>query len=484
MASLRLAMDAAFWDLNVSSTQNLEGTARSVPGEPVPLGLARSSRTLRPQQLSFLANAFPLGLIPSFAPTSRKDVGSFAIQSLLLAPASENWWMGLVGQFRPRKLISSIKKEVEVALGDELEWTVVKDVAKHFLDKSLYSLGLFSQFSLTPDTSILFNVEKHGDKKGRRTKAMLLHKLPGHDITVEAAWPELFVDSKGNYWDVPNSVSVDVSSLVSDSGLRYRFGLHKNGGQPEALSSLSSDIPLTLMPGVCAKAAFSYEKSMDLWREKEKIDRGSRGRRPVKQTPQLFSYDERLKEPHAAISGIFGGTCSAWFGGDGNANVSVGSHQDVSETTHSVTFSPKRKQFNADMFGSLLYTLQLGKFREDFNDLTRIDARLDIYSASSFMKGVGHLISDIVMGRVDREVNPLATPRLNLILQQQVAGPIVFRMDSRVSLGSLSGKPFPHVEDIMFGLSYSFRLLKSGKLLAWFSPKRKEAMVELRLFEF
>lgn len=66
----------------------------------------------------------------------------------------------------------------------------------------------------------------------------------------------------------------------------------------------------------------------------------------------------------------------------------------------------------------------------------------------------------------------------------QVAGPIVFRMDSRVSLSSPSGKHVPHVDDIMYALSYSLRMLKSGKILAWYSPKRKEAMVELRLFEF
>ncbi|KAJ8499022.1 hypothetical protein OPV22_009574 [Ensete ventricosum] len=460
MASLRLAMDAAFWDLNVSSAQSLEGTARAVPGEAAPLGMARASRLLRPRQLSFLSRAFPLGLVPSFSPTPRKDLGSFAIQSLLLGPSSDWWWMALVGQFRPRKLISNIKKEV--TMGDELEWPQFKDVARHFLDKSLYALGLFSQISLTPETSLLFNVERHGDKTGRRAKAMLLHELPGHDVTIEATWPELFLDSKGNYWDVPTSVSLDVASLIPESGLRYRFGLHKNGGQPEALNSSSPDIPLTLLPGVCAKAAVSYEKSMDFWREQEK---STRARRLVKEPARVSSYDEQLREPHATISGIIGGTYAAWFG-DGNIS------------------NPKRSnQFHADFFGSLCYTIQLGKFNKDFNDLTRISARLDICSASAFMKGVSHLISDTTKGRVDTEFNPLATPRLNVILQQQVAGPIVFSVDSRVSLGSPSGKRMPCVDDAMCGLSYSFRKLKSGKILAWYSPKRKEAMVELRLFE-
>ena len=127
-----------------------------------------------------------------------------------------------------------------------------------------------------------------------------LKQLPNHDVTVEAAWPELFIDKNGKYWDVPTSFSFDVSSLVSDSGLRYRFGLHKNGGDPQTLVSSDGEekIPLALLPGLFAKAAFSYEKNRDFWREKDKKDE--------KEMPWLSSYDERLKEPHASVSAILG----------------------------------------------------------------------------------------------------------------------------------------------------------------------------------
>lgn len=352
------------------------------------------------------------------------------------------------------KLISSVKKEL--TSGDELELPAFKDVAKHFVDKSHYAIGLFSQVSLTEDTSLLFNVERHGERKGRRSKAMLLHKLPNHDVTLEAAWPEIFVDRNGTYWDVPSSVSLDIASLLSDSGLRYRFGIHKNGGHPEAVNSSSSEIPLTLMPGICAKAAFSYEKSRDFWREK---DTSTKSLEVDEEPAWMRSYDVRLKEPHAAISGIIGGTSAAWFDGK----------------------DKKRNPFNVDMFGSICYTFQHGKFKNDFNDLSRIDARLSVYSASAFIKG----FSDIFGGKSDREVDPIASPRLDVILQQQLAGPIVFRMDSRFSLGSsVSGKQSPRVEDVMYSLNYSLRALQSGKVVAWFSPKRKEAMVELRFFEF
>ncbi|GMY22953.1 protein TRIGALACTOSYLDIACYLGLYCEROL 4, chloroplastic [Fagus crenata] len=472
MANLRTAMDSTFWDLNVSSPRNLEGSARSIPGEPLPLDGARASRVLRIQQLSLLGNGFPLGIIPSYGPTAHKELGSFALQTLLLKPAISNWWLGLIGQFRPKKLISSIK--AEFSSGDEFELPGFKDVAKHILDKSLYSLGLCSQLALTPSASIMLSTEGHGERKGRRHKLMFIEKLPNHDITLEAAWPELFIDHKGQYWDVPESISLDLSSLVSESGLRYRFGLHKNSGHPQALNANNGEAPLALMPGLCAKAAFSYEKSQDFWRQKQKLEDIK-----VKTDKGWFwrpSYDVRLREPHSAISGIIGGTCAAWFGGR-KSPVPAASREDEDISLN----AKKRSPLSADLFGSVCYTYQHGNFRKLYGDLTRIDARLDICSASAFARRV---LNGLKRSSVNSAENPVSSPRLNLIFQQQVAGPIVFRVDSRVLLDSSSGRRGPHVEDFIYSLSYSLRLLESGKVVAWYSPKRKEGMIELRLFEF
>ncbi|KAF2291987.1 hypothetical protein GH714_000046 [Hevea brasiliensis] len=405
MANLRTAMDSAFWDQPISSPKTLEGCARSIPGDPFPLDATRSSRALRIQQLSLLGNGFPLGIIPSYSPTSNKDLGSFSLQSVLLKLATSNCWLGLIGQFRPRKLISSIKAELSNA--EELEFSVFKDAAKHFLDKSLYSIGLSSQFSPTPSSSVLLSTERHGEKMRPRYKMMLFQQLPSHDITLEAAWPELFIDHKGRYWDVPESISLDMSSLVSESGFRYRFGIHKSNGHPKAVNAINDEPPLALMPGLCGKASFSYEKSKDLWRKKQtkkdimtKADKGWIWRP---------SYDVRLSEPHAAISGIVGGSCAARFGGWG---YSASTDGDTSTSTG------KRSPFNADFFGSVCYTFQHGKFTKLYGDLTRVDARLDICSAFALTKRALNIFRrSSVSGAAD---NPLSSPRINLILQQQV----------------------------------------------------------------
>ncbi|PIN05422.1 hypothetical protein CDL12_11237 [Handroanthus impetiginosus] len=483
MANLRTAMDAAFWDLNLSTPKTLDGVCKAVPGDPIPLDGARASRSPRNHQLSSLITGYPLGIFPSFSPlANHEDLGSVALQSLLGNVDFGNWWIGLIGQIRPKKLISSIKSEVSAA--EKWELPLLKDAAKHFLDKSLYAIGICSQIALTSSSALLLRTEKHGERKGRRTKAMLVNKLPNHDITLEAAWPELFVDHKGKYWEVPESVSLDCSSLVSDSGLRYRFSIHKNSGHPEAVDSVNAEAPLALLPGLSAKAAFSYEKSKDLWRKKETkedvIIETENGRiwRPA--------YDFRLREPHAAVSGIIGATCEAWLAG-WKGSLSVNPTADVDRSSSGTTDRGRFAadlfgcRFGADLFGSVCYTFQHGKFRKLFGDLTRVDARLDIASASSLAKQVSDVLRN---GQSNGAPNKLSFPRLNLIFQQQVAGPFVFRVDSKFSVDLSSGQHEPQLEDVICSLNYSLQVLGSGKVVAWYSPKRNEGMIELRLFEF
>lgn len=100
-----------------------------------------------------------------------------------------------------------------------------------------------------------------------------------------------------------------------------------------------------------------------------------------------------------------GGTCEAWLHGvEGSHDTSLG--------------TKRRSRFGADLFGSLCCTLQHGRFRNKFGDLTRVDARLDIASASAVAKEVASLFST---AQSNQPTNELCSPRLNLIFQQQVS---------------------------------------------------------------
>ncbi|KAM2695435.1 hypothetical protein EV1_039927 [Malus domestica] len=242
-----------------------------------------------------------------------------------------------------------------------------------------------------------------------------------------------------------------MSSLVSESGC-----VHKNGGHPQTVNSIVGEAPISLMPGFCANAAFSFEKSQDLWRQNETQEdimiQKEKGWcwRP--------SYDMRLKESHAAVSGIFGGSCTAWFQ-DGYNPVAV----DMRGDKGNFRSNKKRSPFHADFFGCLCYTFQHGKFRELYGDPTRIDTRLDICSAPALAKRV---INGLKSSSANSATDPMSSPRINLIFQHQIYGSIVFRPDSRVALDSLCWKHAPHIEDFIYSLSYSLRLIRTGKVVA------------------
>ncbi|KAH9320780.1 hypothetical protein KI387_015419, partial [Taxus chinensis] len=145
----------------------------------------------------------------------------------------------------------------------------------------------------------------------------------------------------------------------------------------------------------------------------------------------------------------------------------------------------QRSPFSADLFASLGCTAQLGKFKKPFLDLTRLEGRLDIGTASAFATGATQLLrkfyrssSSDVQGR-----NALSHPSLAVMLQQQIAGPLSARVDSRFSLDCSSSKCGLHVEEIVYGLDYSLKVLGAAKVLAWYSPTRQEGMVELRLLD-
>ncbi|CAJ1948859.1 unnamed protein product [Sphenostylis stenocarpa] len=464
MARLRTAIDSAFWDLNVASPQCHDGWAKFVPGDPFPVEASIASKVLRPQQFSFLRDGFPLPIVaPSLSPTSPKDLGSLALQTLLLKLSSSRWWLTMTGQFRPRKLIANVKNEISNA--EEFDLSTVKDVVKHFIDKSPFSFGLMSQFAFPPSTSVLLGIEGHGEKQRLRPKVMVYHKLPDHDLTLEAAWPQLFVDHKGKYWDVPQSLSVDMSSLLSPFGLRYRIGIHKNGGNPQQVNATDANPPLSLLPGLCVKAAISYEKIKYFWRDKVAVEEGNE---------EMTPYDVRLGEPHSAVFGTIGSTFASWIW-NGRSFSRTNSTEDSEVSTS------KRSRHNADLFGSVCYTFQHGKFTKKYGDLTRVDARLDISSASALAK---KFLNGSRSSTTDVSEQSSASPRLNLIFQQQVAGPVVFRADSRISLESFAREKGLPVEDFICSLSYSLKSFQSGKVVAWYSPKRKEGMVELRMYEF
>jgi hypothetical protein len=120
-------------------------------------------------------------------------------------------------------------------------------------------------------------------------------QLPHQNLTFQASWPGLFVDKKGAYWDVPLSLSADLASVGSSSGLSYHVLLQQNSGAPKCFGGdETNDVPVALLPGLCAKAAISIKKSIDVWRRKED------------KLKNVQPYDVFLSDSHVSFTGIVG----------------------------------------------------------------------------------------------------------------------------------------------------------------------------------
>ncbi|CAH9129601.1 unnamed protein product [Cuscuta epithymum] len=175
-------MDAGgFWDLDLSTPVTLDGQARPVPGDPLPLGLSRGHRLSRTRQVDFFQRFMLLPFVPSLAACS-----GFLVQRAISLNICENWITTLLGQLNVQKLISSIRNK-----GPEfpLESSWLQTVRKHLNDKSLYALNIGSEILLTPEDMLLVSYT-HGDDRTHRRKAVLHHKASLYALHNNHAWLE------------------------------------------------------------------------------------------------------------------------------------------------------------------------------------------------------------------------------------------------------------------------------------------------------
>lgn len=222
----------------------------------------------------------------------------------------------------------------------------------------------------------------------------------------------------------------------------------------------------------------------------------------------MFEYNRLLPVLGSVVCGLVG---------DNSARISR-----EEESRHfkpfSLHFPQRRSSLLADSFASISCTAQIGHFQKLFLDLTRFHARLDCLSVSTFLNGSSHLIKDWYRSqKYDPNAVHAVCPDVTLSFQQQVdalnrsefsshlfllfqqlvitfcaltwggalqiVGPISFRAESRLGIDKKSQGRFAHSEEHIFALEYAMQVLGSARATAWYSPKRQEAMVELRFFE-
>ncbi|WCJ23201.1 hypothetical protein M5689_005242 [Euphorbia peplus] len=459
MKKLRWAMDeGGLWEVDVSTPLTLEGEARPVPGEALPLGISRGTKLSRHKQILFFQRFMAGFFIPSYSPPPCGH--GFSLQSILPIPSfHQNWFATLLAQFNLQHFVSSLNEP-----NTKQDSSRLHNFFRRLGHKSLYALSFCSELSLTPDDTLLFSFDTYGGSKRKpRKKAVLHHQFPDHNLTLEAVSPGLFVDNSGNYWDVPFSMALDVASVPSDSGATYHLCMNHNSGLPKLFEGdQSMGAPASLLPGSSLKTAFAFNRKLDIWRSK------------APKLKMVQPFDIFLSNPHVSASGIIGATISAYLGDN-----SVRAQEVEAEGFKGLCIrAPASKSaLIADMFSSLSFTAQHGDFQRLFLDLTRFQARLDFPSGSKFLTGAVALAQDFFNSQQPSvETVEAMCPKATISLQQQIAGPFSFRMDSSVEIAWKKKDWQINVHDPVFALEYALHVLGSAKAVAWYSPKQKEFM--------
>ncbi|KAM0872408.1 hypothetical protein ACQ4PT_038749 [Festuca glaucescens] len=249
------------WELDLESPATMEGTARPVPGDPLPLGLSRGPRVTRTKQLDFFHRFMASPLVPTFS-ASRAGL---SLHHAHLFHLAQNWSFTILEQLHVQKLVAAVKEKLS-SRQEGVPWS--NDLKRHLHD--VMSLGVGTELLITPDTTLL--LELYNIKKGDRGKAIIHHKAKHLDAL------KLFAD---------------LASAGSSSGFSYHLLLQQNSGEPKCFGGdETNEVPLALLPGLCAKAAVSLKKSIDVWRKKED------------KLKMVQPYDVFLSEPHVSFTGI------------------------------------------------------------------------------------------------------------------------------------------------------------------------------------
>ncbi|CAN4116932.1 unnamed protein product [Withania somnifera] len=463
MKKLRWAMDSGgFWELDLSTPITLNGQARPVPGDPLPLGLSRGSRLSRCQQIDFFQRFMAMPFVPSFA----ADRG-FLLQRVISLPIGESWSAMLLGQLNVQKFVSSLRSKAKHL--PESSW--LQSIRRNVIQKSLYALGFCSELFLTPDDTLIISLDAYGDEKMPQKKAVLHHRFPHHNLTMEAAWPGLFVDGKGNYWDVPFSLALDLASTTLDSIASYHLFFNNCAGLPKQYEGQHSDElpPAALLPGFTAKGVVSLKKNIDLWRSEASM------------LKMVQPYDIFLSFPHVSASWVLGAVFSAYLGENSMKEQQSCCVQGLKD--FNLRAQGANSAISVDSFASASLTAQYGNFQRLFLDLTRVHSSVSFPSGSKLLSGITSVGCSLYNSRIPNvEALQAICPRASVCFQQQIIGPFSFRVDSEIAI-DLKKHWCLSVKNPVFAIEHALQVLWSAKAVAWYSPMQREFMVELRFFE-
>ena len=341
-----------------------------------------------------------------------------------------------------------------------------------------------------------------------RARLQLLSQglLPGHDVSLEATWHERVAAGAGAYVEVPRAAALSVASRRRGP-LRYRAGVVSDStpvqlGAPPATSAPQGALEGFGPPHAQLGAVLGGQLSFYPRAKSGGNADGLRRSRP--NGSAKAGRGGSLIPQRARV------TLGAWLGGIARAPL----RRSASSATSGAAVPPGvalLRSLGAEhfAFASAAASVQLGAFSRPLLDYTALSLRADVAAASGQLLGAARAAGAATAASLGAPAGAAGAPlgcHVTLSAAQQLIGPLRLRADLRLSAAAaaaaahgnwpqsapppVAGRPGSAATAVdaveaVYGLDVALpAVLGAARIVAWYSPQRREGLAELRFLEF
>eukprot|EP00898_Chlorokybus_atmophyticus_P002157 jgi/Chlat1/2942/Chrsp2S04685 len=511
-----MARAPAFWNDGIASASSLDGEVLRMPGDNSAsrLRTLQGPRLVRSQQLILMQHRYPLlPVVPAV-----DGIRGVVVDRALAAIGGSAWWFTVLGRMC---LQQAWRRRFQP------NWDTGPSTWQVLSDPSLYSLSTRGRLALGQWTTASGSAElpslgglstpSNASHLGRlmsavRAKIRLRRELPKHAVVLDAVWNSRFMDASGCYQDVPRLLAGSIASQRNAWGIRYKAGVYHL--QPASDGYESS---LNLPEGVLAPPRRSHAHVHNQCTPQQHLQL-----QPTSPTHaqaavtierkgafNLRRWRKKTEPPYSLLVTPPGISYGAVVGALARSPI------NLSKSNMRSHFEPPGKsrllsstndgypELSTGVFASVGFGAQLGHFSRPILDFTAVSVRVD---ACSSIAAVSDAIDSMRTGRsfanglaASADADSITTlwsgttrrRTLTASVQQQLFGPVRAQVEAQFDLdnkthaaddSNIVGQPR------LVELGYSVESIVPGskgamRVVAWYSPLRREGMIELRLLE-
>lgn len=341
-----------------------------------------------------------------------------------------------------------------------------------------------------------------------RARLQLLSQglLPGHDVSLEATWHERVAAGAGAYVEVPRAAALSVASRRRGP-LRYRAGVVSDSAPVQLGAAPATSPPQGALEGFGPPHA---QLGAVLGGQLSFYPRAPGGNAADGLRRSRTAGSAKPGRGGSLIPQRARVTLGAWLGGIARAPLRRNAASSASSASSVPPGVALLRSLGAEhfAFASAAASVQLGAFSRPLLDYTAVSLRADVAAASGQLLGAARAAGAATAASLGAPAGAAGAPlgcHVTISAAQQLIGPLRLRADLRLSAAAaaaaargnwppsapppVAGRPVSAATvdavEAVYGLDVALpAVLGAARIVAWYSPQRREGLAELRFLEF